>query len=541
MMLAGDKKSWILAGVFSTGLGAFLALIDGRSGWFGGWLGYSLVILLGVLGIIAVEKLVKGDRPVCIAAFSAFLLRAGLGISFMLILPVVGYQDNPASLAGYLYKDAYVRDQQAWSLATSGEPLIRAFTEGYSGDQYGGLLALSALIYRYIGFGEHRPWLVLILSAGVSGCSVLWLWKAAREWLEGEEQPFHFNEKIVLGTFVPLAAAWIFALYPEGVFLGAAHMREPFVMACTALALYSLTQVRKRPRQWWLWFILAVVTLFLFQLPIALAVIMVSIGWLLLGYGRRLNWKIGLLIVGVFLLGAILVTWNWMNLPSLMYAKPLTIFRDWLQLNFGFQSYLVERQSGMVQKLVQGIGKQWMLPIVLVYGFAQPVLPATIVDPAAWFWRWFNILRSLGWYVLAFLLIYNLVVTFSKKPQPQRAIRIWLNVLVFAWILIAAANAGGDLWDNPRYRTMFLAYQSILSAWALWWALNTKDAWFWRWLAVEGIFVVGFLEWYISRYYPAIPHPSIWTMIVLVFAAFLITLVGGWIWDWKKKRVRTEK
>jgi hypothetical protein len=452
----------------------------------------------------------------------------------MLTLPVVGYQDNPASQAGYLYRDAFVRDQQAWTLAVSGSSLLNAFSGAYSGDQYGGLLAFSALVYRYLGFGVHRPWLVLLITAAVSGVGVLWLWKAARNWLGEENPPDLMGKKLLPGLFIPISAAWVYALYPEAVFLGSAHMREPFVLACTALTLLSLTQVRNEPRRGWWGFALSVLFLFLFQLPVALAVVVVSIGFILLEYGSHLHWKIWIFIASIFLIGAVLLISNWMDLPSLGSAQPLTIFKEWLQHNYGFQSYLVERQSGMIQKLVLGAGKQAMLPIILVYGFAQPVLPATLVDPAVWFWRTFNILRSLGWYVLAFFLIYNLVITFTRKTYPKLAVRIWLTLVVFTWILISAANAGGDMWDNPRYRTIFLVYQALLAAWAIWWALNTKDTWFWRWLAVEGVFVLAFLEWYVSRYYSAIPHLSIWTMIVLTLLACGLILVGGWVWDRKK-------
>jgi len=214
---------------------------------------------------------------------------------------------------------------------------------------------------------------------------VLWVWKAARGWLGGEDPFNRPTGKWAEGSFISITAAWIFALYPEAVFLGAAHMREPFVMACIALSLYSLTQVQKKPRSWWVGLVLAFAILFLFQLPASLAVIVVSVGLLLLAYGRRLSWKTALFIAAILALGIVLVVWNWQNLPSLAYSNPLTIFTTWLQNNFGFQSYLAERQSGMVQKLILGAGKQWSLPIILVYGFAQPVLPATIVDPAVLF------------------------------------------------------------------------------------------------------------------------------------------------------------
>jgi hypothetical protein len=534
-----ERKHLILYGAVILGSGALLAVLDGREDWLAGWLGYSLVIMLSTLAIFFVWKQVKGNTQVGLIALTAFILRAGLGTLFILILPVVGYQDNPASQAGYLYKDAFVRDQQAWDLATSDSPLMTAFSRVYSGDQYGGLLALSALVYRYLGFGVHRPWLVLLITAAVSGLGVLWLWKAARDWLSEENPPDPMGKKLLPGLFIPITAAWIYALYPEAVFLGSAHMREPFVLACTAFVFFSLMQVRTEPRRGWWGFALSVLVLFLFQLPVALAVVVVSIGFIMLEYGSHLHWKIWFFVASIFLIGAVLLIGNWMNLPSLVSAQPLTIFKEWLQHNYGFQSYLVERQSGMIQKLVQGAGKQAMLPIILVYGFAQPVLPATIVDPAVWFWRLFNILRSLGWYVLAFFLIYNLVITFTKKTYPKQAVRIWLTLAVFAWILISAANAGGDMWDNPRYRTMFLVYQALLAAWAIWWALTTKDTWFWRWLAVEGVFVLAFLEWYVSRYYPAIPHLSIWTMIILTLLGCGLILVGGWVWD-HKKRIKVE-
>jgi hypothetical protein len=463
------------------------------------------------------------------------LLRAGLGVFFMLSLPSLGYQDNLASKAGYLYRDAFVRDQQAWELATSGKSLWQAFSGTYSGDQYGGFLAFSALIYRTLGFGVHRPWLVLLITSAVSGLGVLWLWRGALDWLSDENTKDYPSEKLSPRSFIPITAAWIYALYPEAVFLGSAHMRESFVLAFIAFNFFSLTQVRKEPRKGWLGFAISILFLFLFQLPVAMAVIIVSIGFILLEYRSQLHWKIWIFMAVILVTGMLLLIGNWMSLPSLGSAQPLTVFNEWLQHNFGFQSYLAERQSGMIQKLILGAGKQAMLPIILVYGFAQPVLPATIVDPAAWFWKIFNIVRSLGWYILAFLLIYNSVVTFTRSTYPKQAVRIWFTLAVLAWILISAANAGGDMWDNPRYRSMFLVYQSLLTAWAIWWAQIKKDKWFWRWLAVEGVFVLAFLEWYVSRFFPALPHLSIWTMIVLTLLACGLILVGGWVWDHSKK------
>ena len=260
-------KYFFSMGIAVLGSGAILAVLDGKAAWIEGWLGYSTLLGMAAIGILGTWKMVRGDRSVGVAAVAAFLIRLSFGVFFMMILPAAGYQDNQASQLGYLYKDAFIRDQQAWSLAASGSPLLDAFSGTYSGDQYGGLLGLSALVYRYLGFGDHRPWLVLILTAMVSSMGVLWLWKAAKEWLGSEDLFTRSTGKWAVGFFFPITAAWIVALYPEAVFLGAAHIRESFVMACIALSLYSLTQVNMKPRSWWVGFVLAVAILFLFQLP----------------------------------------------------------------------------------------------------------------------------------------------------------------------------------------------------------------------------------------------------------------------------------
>jgi hypothetical protein len=522
-------------------LGAALALADQSGASLKGWIGFSVLSLIAVFSIFGVWRAVQGDRKVLAAATTAFLVRLVLGLFFLVVLPLAGYKGNEVTRAGYLYKDSFVRDQQAWILATSSSAIMDAFTGKYSGDQYGGLLAVSALVYRYLGFGMHRPGLVLLLPATVAALGVLWLWGTARDWFGAPDLDDEPAVRRLPADFIPLTAAWIFALYPESVFLGSAHMREAFVMACTTLALYSLTRIPKAPRTWWIGFGLAFFFLLLFQIPVALGFMVVCAGLVVIEYRPRLSWRYLAFFLAIFLLGFFMVVWNWKNLPSLSNANPLEIVTSWLKNNFGFQSYLIERQSGMIQKLVQGLGKQWLLPIILVYGFAQPVLPATIIDPAVIFWRVFNILRALGWYLLVPFLIYGFVLTLSPRSKPQRPLRIWLNLVTFAWILIAAANAGGDMWDNPRYRVMFLACQAILAAWALWWAVSRRDNWLWRWLAVEAVFVFGFLEWYFSRYVTFLPHLSIWVMTGLTLFMSITIFVGGWLWDRRKRTERVKR
>ncbi|NUO81692.1 hypothetical protein HUU05_16605, partial [candidate division KSB1 bacterium] len=94
----------------------------------------------------------------------AFFLRLAFGIGLSMALPIWGY-DEPEQKAGYLFKDAYQRDRRAWSLAQSEQPLWVSFQDDMKTDQYGGLLALSAAVYRYLSPDVHRPHLVLAIGA----------------------------------------------------------------------------------------------------------------------------------------------------------------------------------------------------------------------------------------------------------------------------------------------------------------------------------------------------------------------------------------
>jgi hypothetical protein len=82
--------------------------------------------------------------------------------------------------------DASDRDQTAWQLASSEKPLFRAFQGGFRRvDQYGGLLYMSALTYRYLGGETHQPLVMVVITASFSALGVLFLWAfAKRAWDE---------------------------------------------------------------------------------------------------------------------------------------------------------------------------------------------------------------------------------------------------------------------------------------------------------------------------------------------------------------------
>ena len=315
----------------------------------------------------------------------------------------MGYADNESNQGGYFYYDAAIRDRQAWQLAQSGAPLWKAFNGEYSGDQYGGMLALSAGIYRLLSPDAHRPWLILLLTAAAAGWGVLCLGKATRSW---------FGERTAR------LAAWIFALYPEGILLGGTHMREAFVIPAVAMTCLSLAEMRTSRRAWLGWLGLAAGLLFFFQPPMAVVALVVLAGAWFFDPHRQRSWKRVLLVAAILIVGLLLVFSVWASLPSLRSSSPLTIFFDWLQNNYKYQTHLLERSSGWIQKLFRTVGPNWQWLIILVYGTAQPVLPAVVGDlNAVWIARITGFFRAVGWYALVPLLLYALLAAFRTPAK----------------------------------------------------------------------------------------------------------------------------
>jgi hypothetical protein len=518
------KEFWIIIFLVII-LASVMALMDSNRDWIQNWFVYLVILGLGITSIYGVWRVIKASPQATTVAIIAFSIRLSAGIALVLLLPIVGYQNNAEHLSGYVYTDAYIRDGQAWGLAASGDALSQAFNGQYSGDQYGGMLALSAFIYRFLSPDAHRPFLILILSATFSAWGILFLWKASRSW---------FNEKTAL------LAIWLFALYPESILLGSSQMREAIVIPMTAISFYGLTEIQAKRRTGWSWMVLSAIFLFSIQPLAGFISFTVLLGiWLLdpptlstITQRRTILivfLSVAILMVILLVVGSILA-----NLPSIQGNQALSIFINWFQNNFTYQSYLTERSSGMFQSLLDSMGEQWRWLIVLVYGIAQPVLPAIVGDPgAAWIMRIIGFLRASGWYALALFLVYGTLGVFRSRSEVRRLQLIWISIVNWAWIIVAALNAGADQWDNPRYRVILLIWQVILAAWAWEWARSRRDAWLWRWLAVEVVFVGLFTEWYLGRYYPGFIHLDIKLMTLLTSLICGMILVGGAIWDKK--------
>ena len=239
---------------------------------------------------------------------------------------------------------------------------------------------------------------------------------------------------------------------------------------------------------------------------------------------RSRSWLvIGLVIMMVVLMGVIFFGWGWFKNST-----------EWDML-------LTERSSGWVQKIVEEAGTQWRLPIITVYGVAQPVLPAAIAEPTIPIWKVIAIPRALGWYAMVPLLIYCLFIVWKEKDKKERNIFIWMIMFMLLWLFISSARAGGDQWDNPRYRIEFILWYSLLSAWAILWAKDHRDAWLVRWIIVECIFLGFFTNWYFSRYFNWWKRLPFWENVLWIVVLSGIVIGGGILWDFSRSKLIERK
>ena len=97
--------------------------------------------------------------------------------------------------------------------------------------------------------------------------------------------------------------------------------------------------------------------------------------------------------------------------------------------------------------------------------------------------------------------------------------------------MICAIRAGGDQWDNPRYRLIFFGVQALAAAYGWMYWRQHRDAWLPRIIALEIVCVLLFGQWYVARYYLLGTHLPILVVLTLSLTAAALILVGGWLWD----------
>ncbi|MBG7609671.1 MAG: hypothetical protein IZT55_02270 [Anaerolineae bacterium] len=486
-----------------------------------GWMSFYVVLLLGFGIIIGSWRTLKYSEQIIPGwmlklVVGAALLRLITGAVWMIVLPLWGYGGDVES-AGYVMSDAYNRDTAAWELAQSPNSLLDAFDGYRSVDQYGGLLFLSAALYRYIGIISHAPLLMIVLTASCSAVAVLFTWGFARR---------------TWGKSVAKIAAWGVALYPEAILLGSSQMREAFTVTLAGMALYGLILLFQQHPRIGICYILLALTLGMPLSPtftILLISVLAIVGFFFKQVRWTANWRIwagiGVLVAiglaGVFLFGDDLLPGGTSN--------PLLLLQEWIKNTARWQAYISSHTSGWMQKIFARTPTQMHLWILVAYGVVQPFLPAAIIAKGKAVWWGIAIWRAIGWSALLVLLVYAPIRALRKI---NRSIMLGPTIAVWMVILISALLGGGDQWDNPRYRAAFAGLQISLAAWVWVNQRRNPDIWMRRVLYGMGFVFLWFIPWYLRRYFPEFSWPVV--DLFKTFGLGLASAVLFAVWDWAK-------
>jgi hypothetical protein len=527
-----STRIYKLLGLFSASallLSVGLAWISSNFGSIEAFGSFLAVILFGG-GILAAGwwVLQEENLPTWVGwlMVGTAILRMALGVIWFLVLPSLGH-GTEVEMAGYVMSDAHRRDTAAWDLAQSGEPLTSAFRDYRQADQYGGLLFLSAAVYRYLGGDTHHPLMMVVLTASFSALTLPFSWA--------------FSQRL-WGRSVAKAAVWILAIYPEALLLGSSQMREAFMMTLSGAALFGLVRYWQ-DRSWGgvRWVIIALGLSFplssLFAiLLLSLLILMVVV----LDRSRIMqNWRLWGVLGGLLLVGMAVI---WLFAERIYpggASNPLELISHWLVFAGRWEKRALALSSGWFDKVLS-LSPEWMhIWLVLGYGTVQPFLPAALIALGNWTWRLIAIWRALGWTVLLVLLMYAPIRALRRAQK--ETVPLGFALFVWAGILLSAYRGGGDQWDNPRYRVIFVVLQAALAAW-VWVSQQEKpDPWFRRVLIGLGLVFAWFAPWYLRRYSDSFTWPVV--NLFKTLGLGFVTTVLYWIWDWARcesQRMRIE-
>ncbi|MFN3492239.1 MAG: ArnT family glycosyltransferase, partial [Anaerolineales bacterium] len=327
---------WILP--LSTLLGAFLSSIQN-----GGWLPFSFLFLLSFLILTISMRWANDGKTLIWIVALAFIFRFGGGVATYLALPIYGYIDDEDQSAGFVYTDAHRRDTQAWELAISEQPILNAFNKKFAYDQYGGLLAFSAFIYRYLSPDEHRVLLLVLISALMGTLAIPFLYKSAN---------LLWDEKTAS------ASTFILALYPENILLAGSAMREPYLLAFSAFALWGFANWQKnKNKKLLIWLVIGIAGMLLVSPSIALVTLIILAGWYYFDSGRgQVSWWMILIVIIIFLLGLFILS-SALTRGNLTGDSPLAVINNFIRESLKWNVFKIEAGSGWVQKLFDEMKK----------------------------------------------------------------------------------------------------------------------------------------------------------------------------------------
>ncbi len=500
-------------------LGALITFVMERNSWVYGWFISSLMLLVSFIILYLLFRKAGSARLLGWMMVVAFFLRLGLGITLMKALPVVGY-DTEQQKAGYVFYDSFRREWQALDIARSDKPISSVFSKKYATDQYGGYLGLSVFVYRVLSGGDYRPHLMLILSALVAAMGVPFLWMILSRLKTGTGSWHKF-------------AGWWYVLYPQAVLLGASQMREPFLITFVTIVFWAATEWQYSGiKASWTWLLTGILGMLLISPGVALFSLIILAVWIWLDRSKKnITWWIFPVVLGIIIIATVLMAYGVARQEHFSKDSPIEIVLNWFKNAAAWDANLTHEASGRLEFIFQYIPEWTQLPFIITYGILQPVLPATIMDTSVWIWRLITTYLAFGWYLLLPLIVYGSVSAFLEQDRTLRNKMLWLALVIWTWIIICSTRAGGDMWDNPRYRTIILVFIVMFAAWAWERARNQNFIWLKRIALVESIFLLFFMQWYAARYYRIFLKLPFFTMISIIMSLSMSVIVGGWVKD----------
>lgn len=437
------------------------------------WSRIPAAFLIGSVFIfLAWKHQIKEKQPTKLLylLIAAFLIRFALGALWTWALPEYGY-DNQVNDAGYVMKDAYSRDQAAWELSRSDTPLLEAFDDYSHTDQYGGILFLSAGIYRYLGGSVHQPLMIVAIFSAISALSVLFVWLVAEKL---------WNKKT---AFI---AAWFLVLYPEACLLGSTQMREAIIPTITLAVIFLILKIQEKFAWKQVIFLLLLFLLsFMITTPFGAVLVAISGAIIALPYYKKWvdskNKYFSAFLSSALLATTLVAVWFYID----------KIYGAW------YQQYLSLRASGVLTIVLENLPESIHTSMVTIYGVFRPLLPAALTDLGNPLWQGIAIWRSLGWTALLFVLLLSTV----KVIQEKKLLHLTglLTIINWIWVFISSYRSGGDMWDNPRYRAYFVGIQVLLGAWVIADKKVKKNPWVRRGLISASITIVLYMLLYIDR------------------------------------------
>jgi hypothetical protein len=408
-------------------------------------------LLIGAGLIFLAWKYFKnGDKPkkLIYLVMAAFLFRFALGALWAWALPEFGY-DNPVNNAGYVMEDAFNRDQVAWTFAQSDELLLSAYSDYSHTDQYGGLLFISAGIYRYLGGITHQPLMLVAIFGAVSALAVMFVWLIADNL---------WNRKTAN------LAAWFMVLYPEVCLLGSSQMREALIPTLILVVIYLTFWIRDK-FSWAKIVALGLTIMIGLLISIPFGGIALSFSLVLFAFPYYQNWIKGRnrwaagIITGVIFLGSMVAAWLYVS----------EVYGVW------YQQYLSLYGSGMLTYVLEQVPEYLHSSIITIYGIFRPLLPAALTN---------------------LVLLATIKMIQEKKLLHVAGI---FTIINWVWIIFSSYRSGGDMWDNPRYRVYLSGIQILLAAWLAAGLKGKRSPWVRRGGIAVLLTVIMFMLWYISR------------------------------------------